>query len=250
MKRTEISANDYLNSPKWYIITVISGNEDSVIANLKAKITSYGYADKVEDIRIIKEKITSIEEYNADNAPANIGNKLKNGEWKTIERNGKTFYQLIKTEEKNKFSGYIFIKMFMDDDIWFVIRNTQLVTGIIGSSGKNAKPVPVSDAEIEMILNANQYDETMEIVNESSKIAKDASNIYKKDDSVIIETISYNADFNVNDSVKIIDGDMIGEIGHVISKNDLKGIALIEVQIFNRTSRIEVNYSNLEKIID
>jgi len=47
---------------------------------LKGKITSYGYADKVADIRIIKEKVVTIEEFSADNAPSNVGNKLKNGE--------------------------------------------------------------------------------------------------------------------------------------------------------------------------
>ena len=72
------SVNEYINNPKWYIITAISGNEESVIKNLKGKIASYGYTDKVRDIKLIKEKIVKIEEYSADNAPANVGKKLKN----------------------------------------------------------------------------------------------------------------------------------------------------------------------------
>lgn len=248
MKKNALSANDYLNQAKWYIITVISGNENSVITNLKGKIASYGYSDKVEDIRIIKEKNITIEEFNSENAPTNVGRKLKNGEWKTIEKNGKVYYQLIKNEERNKFSGYIFIKMFMDDDIWFIIRNTQLVTGIIGSSGKNAKPIPVSDDEIEMILNIENNQSNEIIENNEINIAKDANDIYKEEDAVIIETITYTANFDVNDQVKVIDGNMIGEIGTVISKNDSKGLALIEFEIFNRLSKIEIHYSNLEKI--
>lgn len=248
MKKASISANDYVNTPKWYIITAISGNEESVVKNLKGKITSYGYADKVADIRIIKEKVVTIEEFSADNAPSNVGNKLKNGEWKTIEKNGKTYYQLIKTEEKNKFNGYIFIKMFMDDDIWFIIRNTQLVTGIIGSSGKSAKPIPVSDDEIDRILNFDQY--KLEDVISDNQLANDANDIYKADDAVVIETVVYSADFDVNDQVKITAGDMAGQVGYVINKNDAKGIAIVEVEIFNRLSQAEVSYANLEKLSD
>ena len=248
MKKQALSANDYLNQAKWYIITVISGNENSVIKNLKGKIASYGYSDKVEDIRIIKEKNITIEEFNSENAPASVGRKLKNGEWKTIEKNGKVYYQLIKNEERNKFSGYIFIKMFMDDDIWFIIRNTQLVTGIVGSSGKNAKPVPVSDEEIEMILNIENNQSSEIIENTEMNIAKDAVDIYKEEDAVVIETMTYTANFDVNDQVKVIDGNMTGETGVVISKNDSKGLALVEFEIFNRLSKIEIHYSNLEKI--
>lgn len=248
MKKQALSANDYLNQAKWYIITVISGNENSVITNLKGKIASYGYSDKVEDIRIIKEKNITIEEFNSENAPASVGRKLKNGEWKTIEKNGKVYYQLIKNEERNKFSGYIFIKMFMDDDIWFIIRNTQLVTGIVGSSGKNAKPVPVSDEEIEMILNIENNQSNEIIENPEMNIAKDAVDIYKEEDAVVIETMTYTANFDINDQVKVIDGNMTGEIGVVISKNDSKGLALVEFEIFNRLSKIEIHYSNLEKI--
>lgn len=245
MKKSAISATEYFATPKWYIITAISGNEESVVKNLRGKITSYGYADKVEDIRIIKEKVVTIEEFSADNAPSNVGNKLKNGEWKTVEKGGKVFYQLIKTEERNKFNGYIFIKVFMDDDIWFIIRNTQLVTGIIGSSGKNAKPIPVSDEEIDKILNFDQY--KLQDVVEQSGLASNASDIYKDENAVVIETVTYSADFDVNDKVKITSGDMNGQYGIVIQKNDSKGIAIVEVEIFNRLSRAEISYANLEK---
>lgn len=240
-----ISATEYLNTPKWYIIVTISGNEESVVNSLKGKIASYGYSDRVEDIRIIKEKVVTIEEYSADKAPSNVGAKLKNAEWKTIEKNGKVHYQLIRTEERNKFNGYIFIKMFMDEQIWFIIRNTQLVTGIVGSSGKNTKPIPVSNEEIERILNFEEYDPEevkKEIIPDEEHI-----DIYKDDNAVVIETIKYTADFNVGDRVKIIGGDMVGDVGYVVSMNNSKGIAVVEVEIFNRMSRVEVNYSNLER---
>lgn len=250
-KKSAISVNEYINNPKWYIITAISGNEESVIKNLKGKIASYGYTDKVRDIKLIKEKIVKIEEYSADNAPANVGKKLKNVQWKTIEKNGKVYYQSIKTEEKNKFSGYIFISMFMDDEIWFLIRNTQLVTGIVGSSGKNAKPVPISDYEIERLLNVeDNFNDLITSFDENSSdiLNSNISEIYKEDDSIVLESIVYSADFDVNDQVMIISGDMENQVATVISKNDSKGIAIVEVEIFNRKSKAEINYSNLKKI--
>ena len=74
-----------LDIPQWYIITAVSGNEDYVVKNLKSKIASYGYNDRVEDIKIIKEKIISVDEYNVNNAPSSVGKKLKNGNWKLME---------------------------------------------------------------------------------------------------------------------------------------------------------------------
>jgi len=81
-------------------------------------------------------------------------------------------------------------------------------------------------------------------------LANDANDIYKADDAVVIETVVYSADFDVNDQVKITAGDMAGQVGYVINKNDAKGIAIVEVEIFNRLSQAEVSYANLEKLSD
>lgn len=246
MKSSKLSP---IMGPQWYIITAVSGNEDSVVNNLKGKIASYGYADKVEDIKIIKEKVITIDEYTPANAPATVGRKQKNVEWRTIEKNGKTIYQRIKTEEKNKFNGYIFIKMIMDDEIWFIIRNTQLVTGIIGSSGKNTKPIPVSSEEIERILNADSSTAD-EIIESEQERGKNVTNVYKKDDSVVLESTIYQAPYNVGAKVRVIGNNMTGDVGYVRSMNDNKGIATVEIEIFNRTSLVDFNYSDLEEIED
>ena len=73
-----IDATEYLNSPKWYIITAISGNEDAVVKNLKGKINSYKFNDFVTDIRIVKEKVVTIEEFSGDKVPSNVGRNTKN----------------------------------------------------------------------------------------------------------------------------------------------------------------------------
>ena len=234
-----------LDIPQWYIITAVSGNEDYVVKNLKSKIASYGYNDRVEDIKIIKEKIISVDEYNVNNAPSSVGKKLKNVEWRTIEKNGSTYYQKIKTEEKNKFNGYIFIKMKLDDDLWFIIRNTQLVTGIVGSSGKNAKPIPVSSEEIENILN---YTNKESIINQENEKGKKISDVYKKDNSIVLETIQYVSPYPVGTKIKIKAGNMVGEVGYITELNDSKGIATVEIEIFNRISKINVEYTALEEV--
>ncbi|MDE5651557.1 MAG: transcription termination/antitermination protein NusG [Ureaplasma sp.] len=242
-KVSKSSTIEFQEQPKWYIVTVISGNEDSVVKNLKGKIASYGYNDSVTDIRVVKEKVITIEDYPADKAPSNVGRNSKNIQWKTIEKNGKTVYQKIKTEDRNKFGGYIFIKMFMDDKIWFIIRNTQLVTGIIGSSGKNTKPIPVSDEEIEKILNHNEYN--IEDINDSHP---QVNKIYDDDNgSIVMESIVYTTDLSIDDEVRVIGGNTIGEEGVIIALNNAKGLATVKMEIFNRTTTIEIPYSNLEK---
>lgn len=233
--------------PQWYIITAVSGNEDSVVNNLKGKIASYGYADKVEDIKIIKEKVITINEYTPANAPSTVGRKQKNVEWRTIEKNGNVVYQKIKTEEKNKFNGYIFIKMIMDDEIWFIIRNTQLVTGIIGSSGKNTKPIPVSSEEIERILNVENADKN-DIIGAEQERGKNVVDVYKKDDAVVLESVMFSAPYNVGAKVRVIGNKMTGDVGYVKALNDNKGIATVEIEMFNRTSLVDFNYSDLEEI--
>lgn len=241
-KVSKSSTIEYQEQPKWYIVTVISGNEDSVVKNLKGKIASYGYNDSVTDIRVVKEKVITIEDFPADKAPANVGRNTKNIQWKTIEKNGKTIYKKIKTEDRNKFGGYIFIKMFMDDKIWFIIRNTQLVTGIIGSSGKNTKPIPVSDEEIEKILNYNEYN--IEDINNSHP---EINKIYGENDSIVMESIIYSTDLVIGDEVRVTAGNTVGEEGTVIALNNTKGVATVRMELFNRTTTIEIPYSNLEK---
>ncbi len=241
-KVSKNSTIEYQEQPKWYIVTVISGNEDSVVKNLKGKIASYGYNDSVIDIRVVKEKVITIEDFPADKAPANVGRNTKNIQWKTIEKNGKTIYQKIKTEDRNKFGGYIFIKMFMDDKIWFIIRNTQLVTGIIGSSGKNTKPIPVSDEEIEKILNHDEHN-----IDEINDSHPEITKIYNEDNSIIMESVVYSTDLVIGDEVRVIAGNTVGEEGTIIALNNTKGLVTVRMEIFNRITNIEIPYSNLEK---
>ncbi len=232
--------NRKYDDAQWYIVTVVSGNEDSVIKNLKGKIEAYGLSNLVQDIKVIKDKVVTVEEFNDDNLPSNYGRKIKDVKWETIkDANGKTKFRKIKTIEVNRFFGYIFIKMVMTDEVWFAIRNTQLITGIVGSSGKNAKPIPVSSEEIEAILNASDNSNL-------SHILTDNETLVKNDDSIVIEKKKYVANFSIGQNVKVLSGPFKDSIGVVRSIDESKGMCLISINVFGRDTDTEVSFDDVE----
>ncbi|MDZ4064957.1 MAG: transcription termination/antitermination protein NusG [Coriobacteriia bacterium] len=104
---------------KWYVIHTYSGYENKVKTNLEHRIESMGVHDKIFEVLIPKETVTD----------------LKAGGRKV-------------TSEKKVFPGYILVQMELDDDSWYVVRNTPGVTGFVGSQGK---PVPLSRDEFNRI---------------------------------------------------------------------------------------------------
>ena len=102
----------------WYAIHTYSGYEDAVARNLKQRIESLGYEDKIFNILVPKEKKI----------------KIKNGKRQVVEEK---IYQ-----------GYVLVDMVVTDDSWYVVRNTPRVTGFVGSG---IDPVPVSPEEIKEI---------------------------------------------------------------------------------------------------
>ncbi len=225
---------------QWYIVTVVSGNEDSVIKNLKGKIEAYGLSNLVQDIKVIKDKVITEEIFTDNNLPSNYGRKIKDVKWESFtDANGRTKFKKIKTTEINKFFGYIFIKMILTDEVWYAIRNTQLITGIVGSSGKNAKPIPVSSDEIESILNAAETKQT------PIGLAEDET-IVTNDDSIVIEKKKFVANFSIGQNVKVINGPFADSIGVVRMIDESKGICLITINLFGRDTDAEVSFSDVE----
>lgn len=224
--------------PQWYIITVVSGNEDSVIKNLKGKIKAHEMWDLIQDIKVIKDTLVEEEIFIEDDLPSSYGRKLKNVVWTTFKApNGKTKFKKTKTTEINRFYGYIFIKMIMTEDAWFIIRNTPLITGIVGSSGKNTKPIPVSDFEIEAILN---YDKNKEDV-----VIKDDEIIEVHEDAIIAKKIKHKAHFLIGNTV-IINHNNISQKGLITFIDENKGLALVDIEFFGRTTQMEVPFANIE----
>lgn len=124
-----------------------------------------------------------------------------------------------KTKMKNTYPGYIFVEMIMTDDAWFVIRNTPGVTGFVGSSGGGTKPFPVPKDQIETVLK------------KAGIVNKD---MYK--------------DYLVGTPVRILHGALAGSDGVVSDVNPDTHMIEVEVTFFGRKNRVEVSFSEVEKL--
>ena len=107
----------------WYSVQTYSGMEKAVKRNIERRIESMGMGDLI--FNVLVPEVVRLE-------------KKKNGEYKEVI--------------EKPYSGYLFIDMIVTDESWFMVRNTPMVAGFIGSSGGGAKPVPLQDDEIAPIL--------------------------------------------------------------------------------------------------
>ena len=103
----------------WYVIHTYSGYENKVKANLERKIRSMGLEDKIFNVVV----------------PMDDDVELQNGRKKIIKR--------------KVFPGYVLVEMIVDDQSWYVVRNTPGVTGFVGS--ESTKPIPLSESEVQNI---------------------------------------------------------------------------------------------------
>ncbi|MBI2063213.1 MAG: transcription termination/antitermination protein NusG [Candidatus Yanofskybacteria bacterium] len=111
---------------RWYAIHTYSGYEDNVMRNLKQRIESLGYENKIFNVLVPKEKKI----------------KIKSGKRDVVE--------------EKIYPGYVLVEMIVSDDSWYVVRNTPNVTGFIGSG---VIPVPLSNEEIESLLKRTGVEE-------------------------------------------------------------------------------------------
>ncbi|WP_029608592.1 transcription termination/antitermination protein NusG [Mycoplasma simbae] len=186
----------------WYMISTVSGKEDIVVESLKNRIISEQVDDCFDNnatpdgaFKIFKKPSLSAKE----------AEKKLNGEPYTVK--------MI-----NMYSGYIFIHMYMSDEAWFVVRNTQYVTGLIGSSGKGAKPTPVTAREIKKCFKSEE--KMLRDFNEGKMETK----------------------FTIGEIVEIIDGPFKGQSGKVIEANDTTKMVSVEVEYFGRNVPTDFEY--------
>ena len=107
----------------WYVVNTYSGHEAKVQEKLLSRAESMGFQDYIFRVVIPEETVYETK---------------KDG---------------TKVEKKKKmFPGYVLVEMIMTDEAWYVVRNTPGVTGFLGSSGKGAKPIPLTPQEIDKIL--------------------------------------------------------------------------------------------------
>ncbi|MBP9822445.1 MAG: transcription termination/antitermination protein NusG [Candidatus Pacebacteria bacterium] len=110
----------------WFAIHTYAGYEDNVARNLKQRIESLGFENKIFNVLVPKEKKI----------------KIKSGKRETIE--------------EKIYPGYVLVEMIVDDASWYVVRNTPNVTGFIGAG---TVPTPLAPGEVEALLKRMGVDE-------------------------------------------------------------------------------------------
>jgi transcriptional antiterminator NusG len=167
---------------KWYVIHTYSGYENKVKANLEKAVENRGMQDVIQEIKVPME-----EHY-----------ERKNGR--------------LKKTLKKVFPGYVLVKMVMNDESWYVVRNTRGVTGFVGPG---SKPVPLTDEEIR---------------------------------NLGVEEVPIVVDFKVRDSVKVISGPFENFIGTIEEINLDKRKVKVLISMFGRETPVELDFSQIEKI--
>lgn len=167
----------------WYVVHTYSGYENKVQTSIQTTIKNRNLEDVILDVEVpVQESI-----------------EIKNGAKKVVK--------------KKMFPGYVLINMVMNDDTWYVVRNTRGVTGFVGPG---SKPVPLTEAEMR----------SMGI----------------KTDSKI------NVDFAEGDSVMVIAGPWKDTVG-VVQRMDMgKQSATINVEMFGRETPVEISFQDMTKL--
>ena len=117
-----------------------------------------------------------------------------------------------KTNIKKVFPGYVLVKMIVTEESWYIVRNTRGVTGFVGSG---TDPIPLTNEEIR---------------------------------NMGFETTIVNVDYEVNDSVKVVNGPLSGFIGTIQEINKEKNKVKVMVSMFGRETPVELEFSQVEKV--
>ena len=174
---------------EWYVVNTYSGHENKVKEKLEMRASTMGLEDYI--FRVVVPEQTEIE-YNKD------GKKVE--------------------KVKKMFPGYILVEMIMTDEAWFIVRNTPDVTGFIGSSGKGAKPFPLTPAEVDKILG-----------------------------SMGMSRLDLGNELNVDDMVKVIEGPFSGMFGKIKTIDSATGALEVALDLFGQETIVELQVSQIEK---
>ena len=174
---------------EWYVVNTYSGHENKVKEKLEMRASTMGMEDYI--YRVVVPEQEEIE--------------LKDGK--------------EKKKVKKMFPGYILVEMVMNDEAWFIVRNTPGVTGFIGSSGKGAKPFPLSPQEVDKILG-----------------------------SMGMSRLEIGNDLKVDDQVKVISGPFANMFGKVKKINIETQELEIAIDLFGQETIVEINLSQIEKV--
>lgn len=167
---------------KWYVAHTYSGYENKVKADIEKTIANRHLEDQIFEVEVPTEDVTTIH----DGSKREIKRKM--------------------------LPGYVLVKMIMNDDTWYVVRNTRGVTGFVGPG---SKPVHLTDEELE----------------ELGKPHKEVE-----------------IDLEVGDSVRITAGNFENSTGQVTLINNIDQTVTVNVDLFGRDTPVEVSFTDIEKV--
>jgi transcriptional antiterminator NusG len=178
-------------TPHWYIVHTYSGQEDLVKKNLDLRIQSLDMQERIFQVIVPTEE-------------------------DVVFKDGKR-----RSERRKLFPGYILVQMKMDDESWYVVRNTPGVTGFVSSEDehdKRPKPVPLEDSQLEYILKQAESGPAR------VKIGLDRG-----------------------DMVRITEGPFVDFIGAVSDVDESKGKVRVLVSFFGRETPVELDFLQVER---
>ena len=174
---------------EWYVVNTYSGHENKVKEKLLMRANSMGMEDYI--FRVVVPEQTVVEQ--------------KDG--------------VTKEKVKKMFPGYILVEMIMTDEAWFIVRNTPGVTGFIGSSGKGAKPFPLTPQEVDKILG-----------------------------SMGMSRLEIGNEINEGDKVKVSTGPFSGMFGTVKSFDVESTMLEVAIDLFGQETIVEIPLAEIEKV--
>lgn len=180
-KEEQLDASAITKEPNWYVAHTYSGYEKKVQDGLLRTIGNHHLEDQIFEVRIPLQDVVEI----------------KNGARKVVQ--------------KKMFPGYVLVRMIMNDDTWYVVRNTRGVTGFVGPG---SKPVPLSEAEMKPLG---------------------------------IRTSNVSVDFEVGDTIAVVAGVWKDTLGIVQKIDYSKQTATINVELFGRETPVEISFAEVRK---
>lgn len=171
-----------MSEANWYVVHTYSGYENKVKANIDKTIENRHLENQILEVRVPLEDVE----------------ENKDGKRRIVQ--------------KKMFPGYVLIHMIMNDDTWYVVRNTRGVTGFVGPG---SKPVALSEAEMERLG---------------------------------IQNVVVQIDFEVGDSVVITSGAWKDTESVIQSINEAKRTVTINVEMMGRETLLEIGFAEVKKL--
>ena len=169
------------DNASWYVVHTYSGYENKVKANIEKTIENRHLEDEILEVRVPLQDVV----------------EMKNGARRVVQ--------------KKLFPGYVLINMVMNDDTWYVVRNTRGVTGFVGPG---SKPVPLTEAEMKPLG---------------------------------IQTENVSIDFGEGDMIVVVAGAWKDTVGVVQKIDYSKQTATINVELFGRETPVEISFAEVRK---